>query len=133
MKRWTFPPLIKARASSTNCTMGNLATQHTYIQSMLNLPIFISFLLCKSLIFTILSASCHTRKQRKCRKDECCCWNAPHFISNRHFIWPSDVKAGLDVFLVQSCPSLLIVRGRRGRDPMVVGFTATYITSTYHH
>ena len=42
--------LIKARASSTNCTMGNLATQHTYIQSMLNLPRFISFLLYKSLI-----------------------------------------------------------------------------------
>jgi hypothetical protein len=53
--------------------------------------------------------------------------------SSLHFIWPSDVKAGLDVFLVQSCPSLLIVRERRGRDPMVVGFTATYITSTYHH
>jgi hypothetical protein len=34
LKRWKFPPLIKARASSTNCTMGNLATQHTYIQSM---------------------------------------------------------------------------------------------------
>ena len=41
--------LIKGRASSTNCTMGNLATQHTYIQSMLNLPRFISFLLYKSL------------------------------------------------------------------------------------
>ena len=24
LKRWKFPPLIKARASSTNCTMGNL-------------------------------------------------------------------------------------------------------------
>ena len=24
LKRWNFPPLIKARASSTNCTMGNL-------------------------------------------------------------------------------------------------------------
>jgi hypothetical protein len=42
-------------------------------------------------------------------------------------------QPGLDVFLVQSCPSLLIVRERRGRDSMVVGFTATYITSTYHH
>jgi hypothetical protein len=41
--------LIKACASSTNCTMGNLATQHTYIQSILNLPRFISFLLYKSL------------------------------------------------------------------------------------
>jgi hypothetical protein len=41
-----FPPLIKARASSTNCTMGNVATQHTYIQSMLNLPRFISFYGC---------------------------------------------------------------------------------------
>jgi hypothetical protein len=45
--------LIKARASSTNCTMGNLAAQHTYIQSMLNLPRFISFLLYKSLIMLI--------------------------------------------------------------------------------
>jgi hypothetical protein len=63
----------------------------------------------------------------------CYCMSDRNEITNRHFIWPSDVKAGLDVFLVQSCPSLLIVRGRRGRDPMVVGFTATYITSTYHH
>ena len=45
-----FPPLINARASSTNCTMGNLAPQHTYIQYMLYLPRFISFLLYKSLI-----------------------------------------------------------------------------------
>jgi len=49
LKRWKFPRLIKARASSTNCTMGNLATQHTYIQSMLNIQRFISFLLYKSL------------------------------------------------------------------------------------
>jgi hypothetical protein len=49
LKWWKFPPLIKARASSTNCTMSNLATQHTYIQSMLKLPRFISFLLYKSL------------------------------------------------------------------------------------
>ena len=31
LKRWKFPRLIKAHASSTNCTMGNLATQHTCI------------------------------------------------------------------------------------------------------
>ena len=46
LKRWKFPPLIKARASSTNCTMGNLTwSRHTtyYIQSMLNLTRFISF------------------------------------------------------------------------------------------
>ena len=49
LKRWKFPPLIKARASSTNCTMSNLATQHTYIQSKLKLPRFISVLLYKSL------------------------------------------------------------------------------------
>ena len=30
LKRWKFPPLIKARASSTNCTMGNLTcSRHT--------------------------------------------------------------------------------------------------------
>ena len=53
LKRWKFPPLIKACASSTNCTMGNLATQHAYIQSMLNPPRFISFLLYKSLVSAI--------------------------------------------------------------------------------
>jgi hypothetical protein len=44
LKRWKFPPLIKAHASSTNCTMGNLTCSHhaTYLhtmilQSMLNL------------------------------------------------------------------------------------------------
>jgi hypothetical protein len=54
LKRLKFTPLIKALASSTNCTIGNLTCsqpmQHTYIQSMLNLTIFISFLLYKSLI-----------------------------------------------------------------------------------
>jgi hypothetical protein len=54
LKRWKWPPLIKARASSTKCTVGNLTCsrprQHIYIQSMLNLARFISFLLCKSLI-----------------------------------------------------------------------------------
>jgi hypothetical protein len=55
LERLKFPSLIKACASSTNCTMGNLICsrpmQHTYIlQSMLNLMRFISFLLCKSLI-----------------------------------------------------------------------------------
>ena len=54
LKRLKFPPLIKARELSTNCTMGNLTcsrpTQHTYIQSMLNLTRFISFILCKSLV-----------------------------------------------------------------------------------
>ena len=54
LKRLKFPPLIKARALSTNCTMGNLTcsrpTQLTYIQSMLNLGRFISFLLDKSLV-----------------------------------------------------------------------------------
>jgi len=56
--------VIMARASSTNCTMGNLATQHTYIQSILNLPRFISFLLYKSLVQ----------------------WN-PNFMNNRNKIW----------------------------------------------
>ena len=49
--------LIKARASSTNCTMGNLTTQHTCIQSMLNLPRFLSFLLYKSLVIDIYGKS----------------------------------------------------------------------------
>ena len=50
LKWWKFPLLIKAHALSANCTMGNLATQHAYIQSMLNFPRFISFLLYKSLL-----------------------------------------------------------------------------------
>jgi hypothetical protein len=61
LKRSKFPPLIQARASSTNCTMGNLATQHAYIQSMLNLPRFISFLVYKSSVilstFTVYGLS----------------------------------------------------------------------------
>ena len=36
LKRWKFPPLIKARASSTNCTMGNLTcSRHaTYLHTI---------------------------------------------------------------------------------------------------
>ena len=53
-RKSTFPPLIKAGASSTNCTMGNLTCSrhatYRYIQSMLNLARFISFLLYKSLV-----------------------------------------------------------------------------------
>ena len=56
LKRLKFPPLIKARELSTNCTMGNLTcsrpTQHTYIQSMLNLTRFISFNTMQILGFT---------------------------------------------------------------------------------
>ena len=51
LKRWKFPPLIKARASIALWVISHvLATQHTYIQSMLNLARFISFLPYKSLI-----------------------------------------------------------------------------------
>ena len=57
LKWWKFSPLIKARASSTNCTMGNLTcsrpTQHTYLQFMSNFARFISILLYKSLVKTI--------------------------------------------------------------------------------
>ena len=54
-KYW-FPPLIKARASSTNCTMGNLTCSrhatylHVHTIYLLNLARFISFQLYKSLI-----------------------------------------------------------------------------------
>ena len=36
LKWWRFPPLIKARASSTNCTMGNLTcSRHaTYLHTI---------------------------------------------------------------------------------------------------
>jgi hypothetical protein len=36
LKRWKIPPLIKARASSTNCTMGNLTcSRHaTYLHTI---------------------------------------------------------------------------------------------------
>ena len=57
LKRRKFPPLIKARALSMNCTMGNLAMQHACIQSMLNLPRFISFLLYKSLGYSNVQIS----------------------------------------------------------------------------
>ena len=54
LKRWKFPPLIKAHASSRNWNMDNLTcsrpTQHSYIQFMLNFTRFISFLLYKSLV-----------------------------------------------------------------------------------
>jgi hypothetical protein len=36
LKRWKFPPLIKARASSANCTMCNLTCSHhaTYLHTI---------------------------------------------------------------------------------------------------
>jgi hypothetical protein len=36
LKQWKFSPLIKGRASSTNCTMGNLACSHhaTYLHTI---------------------------------------------------------------------------------------------------
>ena len=77
LKRWKCPPLIKARASSTNCTLGNLTcprpTQHTCIQSMLNLARFISFLLYKSL-FSHTIPSTSTRDESFPRIHRFLCW-----------------------------------------------------------
>ena len=65
LKRFKFPPLIKACALSTNCTMGNLATQHTYMQSMSNLPRFITLQKYNTVVsnhvnsYHVPSFSCH--------------------------------------------------------------------------
>jgi len=39
----------------------------------------------------------------------------------------------LPSFYSVSVKRYLIMRGRRGRDRMVVGFTTTYAMSDYHH
>ena len=35
--------------------------------------------------------------------------------------------------ILQTCRLFLVMRGRRGRYRMVVGFTTTYAISIYHH
>ena len=80
LERLKFPSLIKACASSTNCTMGNLICsrpmQHTYIlQSMLNLMRFISFLLCKSLIQHRLFQVFGHCSQPKMIRNHGCIWS----------------------------------------------------------
>jgi hypothetical protein len=56
LKQWKCPPLIKARASSTNCTMDNLTcSRHaTYLHTIyVKSPEIHILLLCKSLITQI--------------------------------------------------------------------------------
>ena len=68
--------LIKARAPSTNCTMDNLATQHTYMQSMLNLQRFISFLLYKSLFLPSFGSSGQADSEENIFRNKNCLWQS---------------------------------------------------------
>ena len=56
-----------------------------------------------------------------------CCWG---------FFLITDInKINMDSKIAQSVNdcTLYVIRGRRGRDHVVVGFTTTYAISVYHH
>jgi hypothetical protein len=42
-------------------------------------------------------------------------------------------KLSCKILIVDAVNTLLLSRGRRSRDRMVVGFTTTYAISAYHH
>ena len=61
-----------------------------------------------------------------------CYWRPPRTMKTVFSFLCSPLK-------IRVCPFVLFIlaivlqRGRRGRDRMVVGFTTTYVISAYHH